>query len=58
MLFDIFLPLIRVQIYFNGASQKGLFRLLRILKAINVMRKLIRYKWIEFQVRPTGSKVD
>lgn len=29
-----------------------------IVRAINVIRKLIRYKWIEFQVRPIGKKAD
>ena len=28
------------------------------MRAINVIQKLIRYKWIEFQVRPIGRKAD
>lgn len=36
--------------------ERSFSRLRRIVKAINVMQKLIRFKWIEFQVRPIGRK--
>lgn len=44
------------------ALQRGKKRFLHpllpgIVRAINVIRKLIRYKWIEFQVRPIGKKL-